>query len=135
MLKVKRLKKTGFYEHEIVLFRRAAKLLSDYLATRTDYSDALFIGKTGLPLSGQSVYCAFRQAARAAGLPMALWHPHSLRHSIGVHLRNMGVPIDEIKEHLGHDSLESTLQYARVVTPTKARTAMMAEHSHCIARF
>jgi integrase/recombinase XerD len=135
MLRVKRLKKAGFYEHEIVLLRRTAKLLEEYLATRSDYADAMFIGRTGLPLSGQSVYCAYRQAAKAAGIPRDLWHPHALRHSIGVHLRNMGTPIDEIKEHLGHDSLESTLQYARVVTPTKARTAMMAEHSHCIARF
>ena len=135
MLKVKRVKKDGLFEHEIPLWSRTSRLLRDYLATRTDSLDPLFLSRVRKPFSGQMVYLVFRTIAEGLGFTPDLWHPHVLRHSIGVHLRNMGIPIDEIREHLGHDDINSTLVYARVLSPVKTRSALLAEHSHHIASF
>jgi len=135
MLKVKRLKKGSLYEHEIPLWSRTSRLLRDYLATRADGLEPLFLSRVRAPVSGQAIYLMFRDVAESLGLPADLRHPHVLRHSIGVHLRNMGIPIDEIREHLGHDDINTTLIYARVLSPTKTRSALLAEHSHHIAGF
>lgn len=40
--------------------------------------------------------------------------PHSLRHSIAVHMLESGIPLPVIKNFLGHTSLESTMIYATV---------------------
>lgn len=135
ILRVTRLKKAGAYQHEVVLWRRTASLIQEYLDSRKDSMDALFLGRMRNGLCGQMVYYIYRAAAGKAGIKDDYLHPHCLRHSIAVHLRNMGVSLDEIKEHLGHDSIESTLVYAKVVTPTKARTALLSEISHHCAKF
>lgn len=135
MLKVKRVKKDGLFEHEIPLWSRTSRLLREYLNTRHDFLEPLFLSRVRRPYSGQMVYLVFRSLAESLGFPPDLWHPHVLRHSIGVHLRNMGIPIDEIREHLGHDDINSTLVYARVLSPVKTRSALLAEHSHHVASF
>jgi len=40
--------------------------------------------------------------------------PHSLRHSIAVHMLEAGIPLPVIKNFLGHASLETTMIYATV---------------------
>jgi len=135
MLKVKRVKKDGLFEHEIPLWSRTSRLLREYLDTRRDSLEPLFLSRVRRPYSGQMVYLLFRSLAQALGFPNSFWHPHVLRHSIGVHLRNMGISIDEIREHLGHDDINSTLVYARVLNPVKTRSALLAEHSHHVASF
>lgn len=42
--------------------------------------------------------------------------PHKLRHSFAQHLMDDGLPIDSLKELLGHSSYESTNVYARAST-------------------
>ena len=135
LLKVKRLKKGGLMEFEIPLWARTSRLLDKYLAGRRDSMDPLFLTRVGTPMSGQMVYYIYRDAARLAGIPLDRRHPHAMRHSIGTHLKNAGIPIDEIKEHLGHDSIESTLVYARVIDPVKTRSSLLTEASHHVARF
>lgn len=40
--------------------------------------------------------------------------PHSLRHSIAVHMLEAGIPLPVIKNFLGHSSIETTMIYATV---------------------
>ena len=40
-------------------------------------------------------------------------HPHMFRHSLGVHLARMGVPISQIKDILGHSNIENTAIYLK----------------------
>ena len=40
--------------------------------------------------------------------------PHCLRHSIATHLLEQGMKIEQIKQFLGHQSLQTTQMYVRV---------------------
>ena len=42
-------------------------------------------------------------------------HPHLLRHSIAVHLLRRGADIRHIQQFLGHEDLETTKVYLRLV--------------------
>lgn len=147
MLRVLRRKKRETYWHEMVLWGRTKKLLNDYLKTRLDHFDALFLNESklaGQPVGPQAVYYIFRDAAERAGVqPQGKKDgrgnrhlaPHVLRHSIAVGMMNCGIPVEVIMEHLAHAKLETTLIYARCLTPVKKRAAMMMESSHSFANF
>jgi integrase/recombinase XerD len=145
MLKVTRLKKDGAFTHEIALWRRTKQLLNKYLASRRDHFDALFLSrKGGDSVGGHAVYRIFRNAAEKAGMAVrqprdgrGLRHPspHRLRHSFAVHSMNFGARIEDVQEHLGHSSINSTLVYARVLNPRKKRIALLTEASHHFAKF
>lgn len=65
------------------------------------------------------------KAVKAAGLG---WHPrtHDLRHACATHLLSSGISIYEVKEILGHRSIETTLKYQHRVDRmrSKAKEAM-----------
>jgi integrase len=52
-------------------------------------------------------------------------HPHMLRHTFATRLRDRGVPLDRIKELLGHKTLMMVLRYAKA-RPTQLREAIAA---------
>jgi integrase/recombinase XerD len=45
--------------------------------------------------------------------------PYCLRHTFATHLLNAGVPLEVLKELLGHHSLHQTLRYAQLYETTK----------------
>ena len=58
------------------------------------------------------------QYLAAAGLTTH-YSPHCLRHTFATHLLNAGVPLEVLKELLGHHSLHQTLRYAQLYDTTK----------------
>jgi site-specific recombinase XerD len=48
---------------------------------------------------------------------------------------NFGARLEDVQEHLGHDSIQSTLVYAKVLTPRKKRLALLTEVSHHFPKF
>jgi len=58
------------------------------------------------------------QYLAAAGLATH-YSPHCLRHTFATHLLNAGVPLEVLKELLGHHSLHQTLRYAQLYDTTK----------------
>lgn len=143
MLRVTRLKKRSSFWHEVVLWTQTKKLLNEYLSTRKDHNDALFLAQRGdAPIGPDGVYFILRYAAERAGIELTEKDergnrhpsPHRLRHSIAVHQTNCGIPIEDIMEHLAHSSIATTMVYARVLTPRKKRNAMLMQASHCFAR-
>ena len=54
-------------------------------------------------------------------------HPHLIRHTSATDARDHGMPIEEIKEFLGHADIGTTLEYADV---TEAATKN--SHRRCI---
>ena len=88
-----------------------ADLASFVLASKTENGRLFPIGRV-------RAFEIIRDAARAAGVtaPGARGiHPHTLRHSFAVHCLNQGVPINILKELLGHASILTTMVYLRVV--------------------
>ena len=58
------------------------------------------------------------QYLAAAGLATH-YSPHCLRHTCATHLLNAGMPLEVLKELLGHHSLHQTLRYAQLYDTTK----------------
>ena len=58
------------------------------------------------------------QYLAAAGLTTH-YSPHCLRHTFATHLLNAGVPLEVLKELLGHHSFHQTLRYAQLYDTTK----------------
>jgi site-specific recombinase XerD len=58
------------------------------------------------------------QYLAAAGLTRH-YSPHCLRHTFATHLLNAGVPLEVLKELMGHHSLQLTLRYAQLYDKTK----------------
>jgi hypothetical protein len=62
-------------------------------------------------ISRSQVFRIFQRYATEAGLPRRKRHPHVLKHTIGTHLVDAGMPLPQVQVHLGHASLASTGKY------------------------
>ncbi len=58
------------------------------------------------------------QYLAAAGLTRH-YSPHCLRHTFATHLLNAGVPLEVLKELMGHHSIQLTLRYTQLYDTTK----------------
>lgn len=138
VISVTRAKKKTDTVHEIVLWGQTKALLDKYLKTRKDHYDALFLSrKRGDALNPKGVYHVFKAAAKKARIFVRgheVPSPHSLRHAFAVHAMNMGMPVEIIKDHLAHESIDTTLSYAQVMTTVKLRWAKRQEASHHFAK-
>jgi integrase/recombinase XerD len=89
--------------------------LKAWLAVRKpDANDYVFNSQKSCRLNRVTVFKIFRAIATAAGLPEALRHPHVLKHSAAMAMVHAGAGAFHIKQHLGHKSFDSTLEYINV---------------------
>ena len=72
--------------------------------------DIIFCKENGFPFATDYISKLFKDAVRAAGLSEDI-HFHTLRHSFGSNLGSKGVPINDIKELMGHSSITTTQIY------------------------
>jgi integrase len=94
------------------------------LRTRTvPITDALrpWLAYLPLQMNYEGLKTGFRRAREAAGMPEVRFH--DLRHSCASLLVNMGVPLEVIRDILGHTTVKTTERYAHLQTE-KARTAL-----------
>lgn len=94
---------------------RTAKILKEYLEWRKFMGikdRALFVGTEGRLPERTAREIVYRWSKKILGKKV---HPHMLRHTCAVILRRRGVPMDIIKELLGHKSDIMTRRYARIV--------------------
>lgn len=68
----------------------------------------------------------FRQLGEKAGIKRRV-HPHLIRHTSATDARDHGMPIEEIKEFLGHADIGTTLEYADVT-----EAAIKSSHKRCV---
>ena len=61
-------------------------------------------------MSGASALRLLRKLLKRADLPKEI-DLHSLRHSIATHLIHKGMPMEQVRDYLGHAHLESTQKY------------------------
>jgi integrase len=74
-----------------------------------------------LPINFEGVKTGFRRAREAAGMPHV--HFHDLRHSCATIMLDLGVPLDVVRDILGHTSVKTTERYAHRLVDHK-REAM-----------
>jgi site-specific recombinase XerD len=74
------------------------------------YKDALFLTAKGVRLSVNTTAKVLKKRAKAAGLKTIV-NPHMLRHSFATHILEGGAGIKQVKEILGHKSIQTTVNY------------------------
>lgn len=99
----------GNKERTVFLDSVTGMLIRDYLAQRTDDSPALFISKRKSRFTAQGVRAMMVKLAKASTVNHV--HPHKFRRTLATNLIRHGMPIQEVAAILGHDKLETTMQY------------------------
>ena len=102
-------------KQRIVYFDARTKIhLQNYLRERKDSNPALFVTldapNARLQISGVEV--RLRQIGK--DLNMTKVHPHKFRRTLATMAIDKGMPIEQVQHLLGHQSLDTTLQYAMV---------------------
>ena len=88
--------------------------LDDYLRTRTDDHNALFI-----PLNGKArrmtigaIELRLRQIGKKSNIQRV--HPHKFRRTLATNAIDKGMPIEQVQKLLGHEKIDTTMHYALV---------------------
>jgi len=113
------------YKERLVPFSKTAsnylqEWIYDYRAKliKSQKEGALFIGRIGNPMNGNSLYVRFKllqQQIENPELQNKEIGLHTLRHSIATHLLQNGMELQKIQRFLGHSSLESTQIYTHLL--------------------
>lgn len=116
----------NFNERECIVFGKGDKQrrvyfdartkihLARYLQRRTDDNPALFVSLQSpherLQISGVEI--RLRKLGRKLGITKV--HPHKFRRTLATMAIDKGMPIEQVQRLLGHQSIDTTLQYAMV---------------------
>ena len=113
------------YKERLVPFSKTAsnylqEWIYDYRTNlvKSQKEGALFIGRIGSPMNGNSLYVRFKllqQQIENPELQSKEIGLHTLRHSIATHLLQNGMELQQIQRFLGHSSLESTQIYTHLI--------------------
>lgn len=86
--------------------------LKRYLNSRKDDSDALFVGKGSERLRPCGIRRMLNTVAERANVDNV--HPHRFRRTLASNLIFHGMPIQEVAHILGHDKLDTTMEYVYI---------------------
>lgn len=88
--------------------------LRDYLEQRSDDDPALFVGLHAphRRLSIGGIEARLRQLGNA--LNISKMHPHKFRRTLATKAIDKGMPVEQLQHLLGHQRIDTTLQYAMV---------------------
>ena len=102
-------------KERIVYFDARTKIhLQNYLASRFDNNPALFVSikspYSRLKINGIEA----RLKALGEALGISRVHPHKFRRTLATMAIDKGMPIEQLQRLLGHQRIDTTLQYAMV---------------------
>jgi integrase/recombinase XerD len=97
----------------------AHQALLAWLRVRDPLKQHLFYGRKDRALSYEAARCIFKKCLQKAGLQYSGYSLHCLRHSFATDLLNATMPLECLRELLGHCSLEITRRYARLSDKTR----------------
>jgi len=86
------------------------------------YQQRLFINKHGKALTRKGLYLLCQKYLSIALEPkrLKMIHPvHSFRHACAINMLASGKPLSDVKNHLGHENIESTMNYLHMDLKTK----------------
>ena len=104
----------GNKQRKVYFDARTKIHLQKYLTSRTDEMEALFVSlqkpHNRLQISGVEI--RLRELGRK--LEINKVHPHKFRRTLATMAIDKGMPIEQVQKLLGHESVDTTLQYAMV---------------------
>lgn len=103
------------------------KLLQNYCKEQGITSGVIFRTRYGNPISNSQLSRELKHIAGQARVSKARIHPHAFRHLFAVHYLESGGDVMELKNILGHQSLETTSIYTRLTA--KQLGAKMQAHN------
>lgn len=104
----------GTKTRQIPLSNDARQTLSGYLEERKEHEEEkVFLGQRG-PLTEKGIWDIVKKYAYQARLENVT--THTLRHTFGKNLINVGTPLDQVATLLGHESIETVRIY---ITPSE----------------
>ena len=107
----------GLRDRVVYLSDTACAAIQHYLAGWARLPTApLFTHPDGRPISYEWLWACIAKLGEAAGVTGVT--PHRLRHTLATHLLNIGMDITQIQKLLGHQHLDTTMIYARVLDTT-----------------
>ncbi len=86
-------------------------MLRDYIGTRKNRRDSLFVSNKRSPLSRRQVERMISNYGESIGLDRDKRHPHVLRHTHAVFALKSGIDLRTLQQNLGHSSIEVTAIY------------------------
>ena len=102
-------------KERIVYFDARAKLhLQEYLSSRTDDNPALFVSLRAPHERIQIGGIEHRLREMGKRLSITKMHPHKFRRTLATMAIDKGMPIEQLQRLLGHQRIDTTLQYAMV---------------------
>ena len=102
-------------KERIVYFDARAKLhLQEYLNSRTDDNPALFVTLRAPHERIQIGGIEHRLREMGKRLNITKVHPHKFRRTLATMAIDKGMPIEQLQRLLGHQRIDTTLQYAMV---------------------
>ena len=104
----------GDKERKVYFDARTKIHLHNYLKTRDDDNSALFVSllKPHKRLQISGVEIMLRQLGRKLNITKV--HPHKFRRTLATKAIDKGMPIEQVQQLLGHQKIDTTLQYAMV---------------------
>ena len=104
----------GDKERPVYFDARTKVNLSEYLDSRTDSNPALFVTLNNphnrLNISGVEI----RMHDLGEELSIHRVHPHKFRRTLATRAIDKGMPIEQVQHLLGHQKIDTTLEYAMV---------------------
>lgn len=104
----------GAKERVVYLNSKACIHLREYLDSRTDNNPALFVGCKSpyKRLSKEGIEAILRGISRTSGVDHV--YPHRFRRTMATNALNRGMPVQEVRQLLGHEKLDTTMIYCMV---------------------
>lgn len=99
----------GSKERTVYLDSVTGMLLQDYLYQRSDSYPALFVGRGSERITPSGVRRMLKDLSDKANVEHV--HPHKFRRTLATNLIRHGMPIQEVASILGHDKLDTTMEY------------------------
>jgi integrase len=124
---IHRLKGSISGEHAVV--PAAALAMRGWLRKRGVKAGCLFPSRFGTPISRIRIFELMRRYCERAQVPLEKAHPHCLKHTCCTHLiSDQGESIMDVRQHVGHMNIRSTMIYANLTTEaTEARAKRLRE--------
>jgi len=127
---------------EHILTKETKKVIKNYLPERENKiykmrldTPTLFISKKGGKLSVRQIERLFKTYCKKARIKdETKHHPHTLRHSIAVHMADSGTPVEVVQIHLRHRKIDNTMIYFQITSKIRHQMQEKALAGAWVAR-